>query len=165
MTHFSPSISALPLSPFLVVKLWPILTPEFMINFWPFLVTFCLNYVNFSENVDFAIKNHCFLSFFDTKFDQFFIIFVTFLGSFLGFLGGYPSPSISAPLVVKKCPKLYIYIIWGTPPLWYITHATVGLWSWKTSKCSKRQNAQNDKTQMQNHKMCKMTKLNKPQFW
>jgi len=111
MTHFSPSISALPLSPLLVVKLWPIFTLDFDVNFWSNFGHFLSNWGDFSEKLDFAIKNWCFWSFFDTKFDQFLVIFVTFLGSFLGFLGGYPSPSISAPLVVKKCLKLYIYII------------------------------------------------------
>jgi len=40
-----------------------------------------------------------------------------FWGHFRGGKGGYPSPSISAPLVVKKCLKLYIYNIGGQPPL------------------------------------------------
>jgi len=92
-----------------------------MIKFWCFLSDFCVNCVNFSEKLDFAIKNHYFLMFFDVNFDQKVVIFHSFLGSFLGFLGGYPSPSISAPLVVKKCPKLYIYNIGGQPPLWYNT--------------------------------------------
>jgi len=45
MTHFSPSISALPLSPLLVVKLWPILSPHFDVNFWSILVIF-LSYLS-----------------------------------------------------------------------------------------------------------------------
>jgi len=82
-----------------------------MINFSSFLVTFLFNWVDFSEKVDFYIKNRVFLVFFDIKFKWFLINFVSFFDPFLGFLGGYPSPSISAPLVVKKCPKLYIYNI------------------------------------------------------
>jgi len=43
MTHFSPSIPALSLSPLLVVKKWHNLTPDLVINFWWFLVNFCPN--------------------------------------------------------------------------------------------------------------------------
>jgi len=93
--------------------------------------------MNFSEKLDFAIKKHDFWPFFVTNFDQFLVIFHPFLGSFLGFLGGYPSPSISAPLVVKKCPKLYIYNIGGQPPLWYYTPHQQALINWNA------QNAQN----------------------
>jgi len=121
MTHFSPSISALPLSPFLVVKFHLILTPQFLINFWSFFVTFSSNGVNFSEKLDFYIKKHDFWHFFDIIFDQIFTHLCHFLGSFLGFLGGYPSPSISAPLVVKKCLKLYIYNIGVLTPCYNIT--------------------------------------------
>jgi len=110
MTHFSPSIPALPLSPVLVVKFHHILTLHFDVNFWSFLVNFCLNWVENDEKLDFAIKNHCFWVFFWSNFSQILIIFDTFFDPFWGFLGGYPSPSISAPLVVKKCLKLYIYI-------------------------------------------------------
>jgi len=114
-----------------------------MVNFWWFLVIFWSIMFNFSEKVDFAIKNRVFWHFFDLKFHLKLIKFVTFLGSFLGFLGGYPSPSISAPLVVKKCPKLYIYNIGGTPPLWHTTTTTIGLLSTQTSKRLKCTNAKN----------------------
>jgi len=59
------------------------------------------------KNSILPLKTHFFDHFFDLKL----IIFRHFFDPFLGFLGGYPSPSISAPLVVKKCPKLYIYNI------------------------------------------------------
>ena len=65
----------------------------------------------FDEKVDFPIKNRVFWHIFVINFDQILVIFHPFLGSFLVILGGYPSPSISALLVVKKCPKLYIYNI------------------------------------------------------
>ena len=81
-----------------------------MINFCHFFTVFCVNLSDFVEKLDFAIKNHCFLSFFVINFDHIFVFVDTFFDPFLGFLGGYPSPSISAPLVVKKCLKLYIYI-------------------------------------------------------
>jgi len=110
MTHFLSSKPALPLSPILVVKLWPIFTPDFVITFWSFLSDFCVHLIENDEKLDFAIKKHHFWHFFDIKFEWFLSLFCHFFGSFLGFLGGYPSPSISAPLVVKKCPKLYIYI-------------------------------------------------------
>ena len=108
------------------------------VKFWSFLSDFCVHLSDFRQKLDFAIKNHCFWSFFDVNFDQFFINFITFLGSFLGFLGGYPSPSISAPLVVKKCPKLYIYNIgYGIPahnrPLCYSWYAKAPMV--KLTKC------------------------------
>jgi len=110
MTHFLSSKPALPLSPILVVKFDHILTPQFVINFWWFLVNFCVDVSENDEKLDFPIKNHVFWLIFVFKFSEKVIIFWLFLGSFLGILGGYPSPSISAPLVVKKCLKLYIYI-------------------------------------------------------
>jgi len=140
MTHFSPSISALPLSPLLVVKFDLILCHCFLINFWWFLVNFCVNYVNFCWKLDFAIKNHCFWHFFDYKFEWFLINLSPFFDPFWGFLGGYPSPSISAPLVVKKCPKLYIYIYRVTRPPMISTTITGGP---KLVKCQKCTNAQN----------------------
>ena len=85
------------------------------VNFWPFLVNFCVHLSENDEKLDFAIKNREFWHFFDINFDQILVIFVSFFDPFLGFLGGYPSPSISAPLVVKKCLKLYIYIVVGQP--------------------------------------------------
>jgi len=110
MTHFLSSKPALPLSPLLVVKFDHYLRCKMLIDFWSFFVIFWLNLSENDEKLDFAIKKHCFWHFFDTIFSQILIIFGSFFGSFLGFLGGYPSPSISAPLVVKKCLKLYIYI-------------------------------------------------------
>jgi len=82
-----------------------------MIDFWSNFGHFLSNWGDFSEKVRFAIKNRDFWVIFVTNFDQILVFFDTFFGSFLGFLGGYPSPSISAPLVVKKCLKLYIYNI------------------------------------------------------
>jgi len=108
-----------------------------MVNFWWFLSDFLSNWSDFSENVDFYIKNRVFCHFFDIKFEWKLMIFMSFFDPFLGFLGGYPSPSISAPLVVKKCLKLYIYIVVGsaTPMIFIITPA--GPDSWQTPKCTK----------------------------
>ena len=85
MTRFSSGKPALPLSPFLVVKFDHYLRCEMLINFWSFFTVFCVHLSDFSEKLDFAIKNRQFCHFFVSNFDQFFIIFVTFLGSFLGF--------------------------------------------------------------------------------
>jgi len=126
-----------------------------LINFWWFLSDFHVNWVKNSGKLDFAIKNHCFLSFFDMNFDQFLVIFDTFLGSFLGFLGGYPSPSISAPLVVKKCPKLYIYNI-GYPPTYDIPHIYHG-----APFSESTQNAQNAKMHKLTNLKCKIIKCTK----
>jgi len=60
MTHFYSGKPALPLSPFLVVKLWPILIPQFVINFEWFLSDFYVILINFDEKLDFAIKKHTF---------------------------------------------------------------------------------------------------------
>jgi len=60
MTHFSPGVPALPLSPLLVVKFHLILTPDFMITFSLFYVTFLSIYTDFDEKLDFTIKNWCF---------------------------------------------------------------------------------------------------------
>jgi len=57
MTHFSPREPALPLSPLLVVKKCLNLTPDFVINFYSFLVIFLSIMINFDEKLDFAIKN------------------------------------------------------------------------------------------------------------
>ena len=127
MTHFSSRIRLLPLSPILIVKFHLILEWLIYVNFWSFLSDFWSNVVNFSEKVWFPIKNRVFWLIFDLKFHLKLIKKGVILGSFLGFLGGYPSPSISAPLVVKKCPKLYIYNIgYGVPahnrPLWYSSY-------------------------------------------
>ena len=109
MTHFSSRIHALPTIPILVVKLWPVFDHLFLVDFWSLFGQFVSILV---KNSIFPLKTHFFDSFFDLKLSDFWVIF----GSFLGFLGGYPSPSISAPLVVKKCPKLYIYNIRGGHP-------------------------------------------------
>ena len=60
MTHFLSSKPALPLSPLLVVKFDLNFTPEFMIKFWSFFVTFCLNLSENDEKLDFPIKKHDF---------------------------------------------------------------------------------------------------------
>jgi len=137
MTHFLSSKPALPLSPFLIVNFDLILTPQFVINFWSFFVTFCVNWIENDEKLDFPIKKHTFWHFFDINFSQFLINLSPFFDPFLGFLGGYPSPSISAPLVVKKCLKLYIYIVGVADPLCYTTHLPWGPILCKCSKCSK----------------------------
>jgi len=106
-----------------------------MIDFSSFLINFRVNVSDFSEKVRFPIKNRVFWPFFCLNFSQFLVIFNPFLGSFLGFLGGYPSPSISAPLVVKKCPKLYIYNIgvgWYHQP-W--PHILCHDATWPMAKC------------------------------
>jgi len=110
MTHFSPSIPALPLSPILVVKFDHIFDLWFWVNFWSIFGHFWSIWV---KNSILPLKTH----FFDLIFDQFSVKFWPFFDPFLGFFGGYPSPSISAPLVVKKCPKLYIYNIGDGMPL------------------------------------------------
>jgi len=85
-----------------------------LISFWSFFHLFWCNVSDFSEKLWFYIKNRVFWLIFCLHFDQILVFFWPFFDPFLGFLGGYPSPSISAPLVVKKCPKLYIYNIgWG----------------------------------------------------
>ena len=115
-----------------------------LINFWWFLSDFCGNWVKNSEKLDFAIKNRDFWPFFDTKFSHFLIIFITFLGSFWSLFGGYPSPSISAPLVVKKCLKLYIYNIGVSPSLWLYPSSPGAPFN---ANGQNHQNAQNGKTQ------------------
>jgi len=42
-----------------------------LIDFWSFLVIFLSIMSDFSEKVDFAIKNRIFWPFFDLNFDQF----------------------------------------------------------------------------------------------
>jgi len=53
-----------------------------LINFGSFFVTFLSNLGDFDEKVDFAIKKHCFLMFFDVNFDQILVFFGVILGSF-----------------------------------------------------------------------------------
>jgi len=97
-------------------------------------VIFLSNLSDFDEKVDFAIKNRVFWPIFWSHFSQILIIFHHFFGSFLGFLGGYPSPSISAPLVVKKCLKLYIYNIGVLTPCYNITISHGHRLNWQTPK-------------------------------
>jgi len=150
MTHFLSSKPALPLSPFLIVKLWPIFTPNFVINFCHFFTVFLSIMCDFDEKLDFPIKKHTFWSIFDINFDQFLMIFHPFLGSFLGFLGGYPSPSISAPLVVKKCLKLYIYNIgpWATMSYHHTTSRPIKMIT--RPKCTKTTPLKNDPSLLKN---------------
>ena len=82
MTHFLSSKPALPLSPLLVVKMWPNFTPDLLINFYSFLITFRVIWVNFDEKLDFHIKNHCFSLFFDVNFEWNLIIFSPFFDPF-----------------------------------------------------------------------------------
>jgi len=144
MTHFCPREPALPLSPLLVVKFDHILTLDFDINFSHFLINFWSIGINFSEKVDFAIKNRVFWHIFDIIFEWILVIFVSFFDPFLGFLGGYPSPSISAPLVVKKCLKLYIYNIGLTHPPMISLSLPWGPISVKPIKCTKCINVKNE---------------------
>jgi len=53
-----------------------------MIIFCHFFTHFLSIEVHFSEKLDFAIKNHCFLMFSDVNFDQKVVIFGVILGSF-----------------------------------------------------------------------------------
>ena len=80
MTHFSSSKPALPLSPLLVVKFHLIFMSQMLINFWSFLCHFLSIIVNFSEKLDFAIKNWHFSLIFDPKFHSFFTHFWPILG-------------------------------------------------------------------------------------
>jgi len=72
-----------------------------------------------------------------------FIIFIKFWPLFWvfgQFLTPPHSPSISAPLVVKKCPKLYIHIYrgsWLTPRHYVSTMVRKGTQNCGPSKCTK----------------------------
>jgi len=88
MTHFSPSVSALPLSPLLVVKFDHILSVQMLIDFWSFFGVFWSIMTDFSEKLDFYIKNRDFWVIFVIKFKWKLINFVSFFDPFLGFLGG-----------------------------------------------------------------------------
>ena len=90
MTHFSPSKPALPLSPLLIVKLWPVFEHLFLVKFWSF----------FSHFLSIWVKK-CVLPlrivFFEwnsmSKSGHFWVIFGVILVTFRG-----------VPIPVNKCP-------------------------------------------------------------